>query len=74
TPIGLTGSIRLDLARPTGGFREVTFVRLDGTGKAKATLHVPLKPTAIRASYAGSEAFSAGLSPVHEVRRSSKKK
>jgi hypothetical protein len=73
-PIGLTGSVRLDLARPAGGFRAVTFVRLDGSGTAKATLQVPLKPTAVRASYAGSEAFSPGLSPVHEVRRSSKKK
>jgi hypothetical protein len=73
-PIGLSGPIRLDLQRATGGFRAATFVRLDSEGRAKATLEVPLKPTAIRASYAGSEAFSPGLSPVHAVRRSSKKK
>ena len=49
-------------------------MRLDASGLARATIEVPLAPSALRLSYAGSEAFSAGLSPVHEVRRSTTKK
>jgi hypothetical protein len=72
-PIGLTGPIRLEQQR-AGGFQTVTVVRLDASGVAKATVEVPLKPSALRLSFAGSEAFSAGLSPVHEVQRATTKK
>ena len=72
-PIGLTGPVRLELQRG-GSFQTVTVVRLDTSGVAKATVEVPLKASALRLSYAGSEAFSAGLSGIHEVRRAPAKK
>ena len=68
-PVGLAGqSVRVEVER-AGTFRAATLVRLNASGRAPAALHVPLKRTAIRVLYAGSEAFSPGISPVHGVRR-----
>jgi hypothetical protein len=68
-PVGLAGqSVRIEVER-AGTFRAATVVRLNSSGRAPAALHVPLKRTAIRVLYAGSEAFAPGISPVHGVRR-----
>jgi hypothetical protein len=44
-------------------------VLLDATGRARATLQVPGTRTAVRALYAGGEAFAPGVSPVRTVKR-----
>jgi hypothetical protein len=71
-PSTLAGqSVRIDVEKGVR-FHAATVVVLDGKGAAKATLTVPLTRSAIRTSFAGNEAFSPGLSPVHTVRPSSK--
>jgi hypothetical protein len=68
-PAGLAAqSVRIEIER-AGGFRAATVVRLDAAGRARATLQAPLKRTAIRALYAGNEAFAPGVSPVRTVKR-----
>ena len=64
--------VRIEIRRGAGPFQTATVVRLDDTGRAVATLDVPLHPLALRTSYAGNEAYTAGLSPVHAVRRAPK--
>lgn len=72
-PAGLAMQpVRIEVAR-AGGFKAATVVRLDAAGRALATLQAPLKRTAIRALYAGSEAFSPGVSPVRTVKRAAAK-
>ena len=60
--------MRIEIER-AGGFHAAAVVRLDATGRARATLQAPLKRTAIRALYAGDEAFAPGVSPVRTVKR-----
>jgi hypothetical protein len=68
-PAGLASqSVRIEIER-AGGFRAAAVVRLDATGRARATLQAPLKRTAIRALYTGDEAFAPGVSPVRTVKR-----
>jgi hypothetical protein len=68
-PVGLAGqTVRIEVER-AGTFRGATLVRLNTSGRAPAALQVPLTRTAIRVLYAGNEAFAAGISPVHTVRR-----
>jgi hypothetical protein len=68
-PAGLAGeSLRIEIER-AGGFAAATVVRLDASGRARAMLQAPLKRTAIRVLYAGSEAFAPGVSAVHTVKR-----
>jgi hypothetical protein len=72
-PTGLAGqAVRVEIQRTTGTFRIATIVRLDTTGRAVATLAVPLHALALRTSYAGDEAYTAGLSAVHAVKRAPK--
>jgi hypothetical protein len=67
-PTGLAAqSVRLELQR-AGLFREATIVHLDSSGRGVATLQVPLKRTALRVVYAGSEAFAPGVSAVRGVK------
>jgi hypothetical protein len=63
-----TQPLQIEIER-AGGFRAAAVVRLDATGRARATLQVPRKRTAVRALYSGGEAFAPGVSPVHTVKR-----
>jgi hypothetical protein len=65
-------AVRVELRR-LRGFRTATVVRLDGSGRTRVTLRVPLARTAVRIVYAGGEAYAAGVSPVHTVARAPKK-
>ena len=68
-PAGLAAQpVRIEIQR-AGAFRGAEVVRMDSSGRARATLQVPLKPTAVRALYAGSESFAPGVSAVRSVRR-----
>lgn len=68
-PAGLAAqTVRIEIER-RGAFRATTVVRLDAAGRARATLQAPLRRTAIRALYDGSEAFAPGMSPVRPVKR-----
>jgi hypothetical protein len=68
-PTGLAAeSVRVEIQR-AGGFRTATVVRLDGSGRGLVKLQAPLRRTAIRAIYAGSEAFAPGVSAVRTVSR-----
>lgn len=68
-PAGLAQeTVRVEIQR-AGGFRTATTVRLDGSGRALVQLLAPLKRTAVRAIYAGSEAFAPGVSAARSVSR-----
>jgi hypothetical protein len=68
-PVGLVHeAVRVEIRR-AAGFRTATVVRLDGAGRALVKLQAPLARTAIRAIYAGSEAFAPGVSAVRTVSR-----
>ena len=67
-PAGLAAQpVRLQMQR-AGVFQDVTVVRLDASGRGVATLQAPLKRTALRVLYAGSEAFAPGVSAVRSVK------
>ena len=63
-----TQPLRIEVER-AGGFRFAAVVRLDASGRARATLQVPRKRTAVRALYSGGEAFAPGVSPARTVKR-----
>jgi hypothetical protein len=63
-----TQSVRIEIQR-AGSFHAVAVVLLDAGGRARATLQVPRARTAVRALYAGGEAFAPGVSPVRTVKR-----